>query len=88
MQECYYAESEINLNIENYNDEVSMTKSDSISQVIEKFDSCCSRNISGTKERLLIDIPTNDKIIIRGFNNSTSEVDAMEKIKMIKLRIT
>jgi hypothetical protein len=41
--------------------------------------------MSGTKERLLIDIPTNDKIIIRGFKNNASEVNAIGKNKDVKI---
>jgi hypothetical protein len=41
--------------------------------------------MSGIKKRLLSDFPTNDKIIIRGFNNSTSEVNAIGKNKDDKI---
>jgi hypothetical protein len=41
--------------------------------------------MSGIKKRLLTDFSTNDKIIIRGFNNSTSEINAIGKNKDDKI---
>jgi hypothetical protein len=60
-----------------------MTTSDSISQVIEKFDSCWSRKMSEIKKRLLTDSPMNDKIITRGFNNNTSEVNSIRRMRIL-----
>ena len=45
---------------------------------VVKFDTACSRNMSGTTNRIVIKFSNNNKnIMIQGFNGTTSKVDAV-----------
>lgn len=56
--------------------EVHIAMSSALNNLIEKFDTACSRSISGNPGRIkAVDVGHN--ILISGFNNSTSEVTAV-----------
>ena len=46
-------------------------------EVVIKFDSACSRNMSGRYGRLIDAIDTKNKVVIKGFNNAQSSVDSV-----------
>ena len=44
---------------------------------VVKFDTACSRNMSGTTKRIVNTVSNNNHIKIQGFNGTTSNVDAV-----------